>query len=183
MKKFILPFLLGVIIFSFSGCHYKEPYNRDSSRSYEQKLRRYSYLPYMYEGKFYAYYAPVKRLSGPDKKGYYHVEFVAGPRKGVKLKTKDAIINTYESNGYDLKKGMVVLVNHFNPKVHDENTRIDAWRLAVVYNLNSLDNNMVVVELPHDKNDFAAQKEAYYLKNVRVITKPDDIRDIRNFIY
>ena len=28
-----------------------------------------------------------------------------------------------------------------------------------------------------------AQKEAYDLKNVRVITKPDNIRDIRNFIY
>ena len=111
------------------------------------------------------------------------MEFVAGPKKGFKTKTQNAIIKTYQSNGYDLKKGMVVLVNHFNPKVHDENTRIDAWRLAVVYSLQNLDNNIVIVELPHDKNDFAAQKEAYYLKNVRIISKPDDIRDIRNFIY
>lgn len=183
MKKFILPLLLCIVAASFSACSSKEPYNRNPANSYEQKLRRYSFLPYMYEEKFYAYYAPVKRISGPDKKGNYKFEFVDGPKKGNKVKTKNAIIRTYQSNGYDLKKGMVVLVNHFNPAVHDENTRIDAWRLAVVYSLQNLDNNIVVVELPHDKNDFAAQKEAYYLKNVRVITKPDDITDIRNFIY
>ncbi len=183
MKKFILPILLCVVAASFCGCLNSEPYNRNSGNSYEQKLRRYAFLPYMYEEKFYAYYAPAKRISGPDKKGDYKLEFVAGPKKGFKTKTQNAIIKTYQSNGYDLKKGMVVLVNHFNPKVHDENTRIDAWRLAVVYSLQNLDNNIVIVELPRDKNDFAAQKEAYYLKNVRIISKPDDIRDIRNFIY
>ena len=183
MKKFILPILLCIIAGGFCACSLKEPYNRNPNLSYEQKLRKYSFLPFMYEDKFYAYYAPVKRISGPDKKGYYHFEFVAGPKEGQEVKTKNAIIHTYQSNGYDLKKGMVVLVNHFNPKVHDNNARIDSWRLAVVYSLQSLENDIVVVELPHDKNDFTAQKEAYYLKNVRVITKPDDIRDIRNFIY
>ena len=183
MKKLILPILFLIVIASFCACVRKEPYNRNPNVSFEQKLRRYSFLPYMYEGKFYAYYAPVKKLSGPDKNGNYKFEFVEGPKKGEKVKTENAIIHTYQSNGYDLKKGMVVLVNHFNPKVLDENARIDAWRLAVVYSLQNLDNNIVVVELPHDKNDFAAQKEAYYLKNVRVITKPEDIQDIRNFIY
>lgn len=183
MKKFILPLLFCVIIGSFCACAHKEPYNRNPNLSYEQKLRKYAFLPFMYEDKFYAYYAPAKKISGPDKKGNYKFEFVAGPRKDKKVKTQNAILQTYQSNGYDLKKGMVVLVNHFNPKIHDENARIDSWRLAVVYSLQSLDNNIVVVELPHDKNDFTAQKEAYYLKNVRVITKPDDIRDIRNFIY
>ena len=81
------------------------------------------------------------------------------------------------------KKGMVVLVNHFNPKKHDDNARVDTWRKAIVYSLNNLDNNIVIVEFPHDKNDFAAQKEAYELKNVRVITEPDNLRDVRNFIY
>ena len=183
MRKFILPVLFLVFAGTFCACAHKEPYNRNSGISYEQKLRRYAFIPYMYEEKFYAYYAPAKRLSGPDRDGYYRLEFAEGPRTGQTVKTKNAIINTYQSNGYDLKKGMVVLVNHFNPKVHDEDTRIDAWRLAVVYSLQNLENNIVVVELPHDKNDFAAQKEAYYLKNIRVITKPDDIRDIRNFIY
>ncbi|MBO4707645.1 MAG: hypothetical protein J5594_03695 [Elusimicrobiaceae bacterium] len=183
MKKFILPILFIVIAACFCACVHEEPYNRNSSNSYEQKLRRYSFLPFMYEDKFYAYYAPATRISGPDRKGNYKFKFAGGPRQGEKVKSKNAIIRTYESNGYDLKKGMVVLVNHFNPKVHDDNARIDTWRLAVVYSLQNLENNIVVVELPHDKNDFAAQKEAYYLKNVRVITKPDDIRDIRNFIY
>ncbi len=183
MKKFILPVLLFIIAGCFCACVHKEPYNRNPKGSYEQKLRRYSFLPFMYEDKFYAYYAPATRISGPDRKGNYQFKFVNGPRQGQKVKSNNAIIRTYQSNGYDLKKGMVVLVNHFNPKVHDENARIDTWRLAVVYSLQNLDNDIVIVELPHDKNDFAAAKEAYYLKNVRVITKPDDIRDIRNFIY
>lgn len=183
MKKLILPILFCIIITGFYACAHKEPYNRNPNLSYEQKLRKYSFLPFMYEDKFYAYYAPASKISGPDKNGYYHFKFAEGPRAGEKVKSKNAIIRTYQSNGYDLKKGMVVLVNHFNPKVHDENARIDSWRLAVVYSLQNLDNNIVVVELPHNKNDFAAQKEAYYLKNVRVITQPDDIRDIRNFIY
>ena len=183
MKKFILPVLFCVIIGAFCACAHEEPYNRNPNVSYEQKLRRYSFLPFMYEDKFYAYYAPATRISGPDKNGNYTFKFAEGPRVGEKVKTTNAVIRTYESNGYDLKKGMVVLVNHFNPKVHDKDTRIDTWRLAVVYSLQNLENNIVVVELPHDKNDFAAQKEAYYLKNVRVITKPDNIRDIRNFIY
>ena len=183
MKKFILPILLCLIAGTFCSCFHKEPYNRNPNISYEQKLRRYAFLPYMYEEKFYAYYAPAKKLSGPDKDGNYRFEFVAGPKEAGKVKTKNAILKTYQSNGYDLKKGMVVLVNHFNPKVHNNDTRIDAWRLAVVYSLQNLDNNIVIVELPHDKNDFTAQKEAYDLKNVRIITQPDNIRDIRNFIY
>jgi len=184
MKKFILPLLVCVITASFCACAgKKEPYNRNPKVSYEQKLRRSAFLPYMYEEKFYAYFALAKRLSGPDKDGYYTLKFTNGPKAGQRVKTQNPILNTYQSNGYDLKKGMVVLVNHFNPKVHDNDARVDTWRLAVVYSLNNLENNIVIVELPHDKNDFAAQKEAYFLKNVRVITKPDNIRDIRNFIY
>ena len=98
MKKFILPFLLCVIAASFCGCLNSEPYNRNSGNSYEQKLRRYAFLPYMYEEKFYAYYAPAKRISGPDKHGDYKLEFVAGPRKGVKSKTQNAIIKTYQKH-------------------------------------------------------------------------------------
>lgn len=184
MKKFILPLLLCVITGSFTACHQeKEPYNRNPNVSYEQKLRRSAFAPFMYEGKFYAYYSLAKKIEGPDKDGNYRLEFTNGPKKGERIKTNEAIISTYQSNGYDLKKGMVVLVNHFNPKKHDDNTRADTWRKAVVYSLSNLENNIVIVEFPHDSNDFAAQKEAYDLKNVRVITKPDNIRDIRNFIY
>ena len=183
MKKFILPLLLICIIASICGCVKKEPYNRNDV-SYEKKLRRSAFLPYMYEDKFYAYYGLAKKVSGPDKKGNYKFEFTNGPRKGERVKTKDAaIINTYESNGYDLKKGMVVLVNHFNPQKHDSSARIDTWRKGIVYSLQNLENNIVILEFPHDKYDFAAQKEAYYLNNIRVITKPDNIKDIRNFIY
>lgn len=184
MKKLVLPLILCLTAAFFSACHSKkEPYNRNPNISYEQKLRRTAFAPYMYEGKFYAYFALAKKIEGPDKNGIYRLEFTNGPRKGETIKTNEAIIHTYQSNGYDLKKGMVVLVNHFNPKKHDENTRIDTWRKAIVYSLNEIDNDIVIVEFPHDKNDFAAQKEAYDLKNVRVITKPEDLRDIRNFIY
>ena len=183
MKKFILPVLFCVIIGTFCACAHEEPYNRNPNISYKQKLKRYSFVPFMYEDKFYAYYAPAVKLSGPDRSGNYTFKFVEGPRSGERVKSKNAIIRTYESNGYDLKKGMVVLVNHFNPKVHNNDARTDTWRLAVVYSLQDLDNDIVVVELPHDRNDFAAQKEAYYLKNIRVITQPDNIMDVRNFIY
>lgn len=183
MKKLILPLLLCLIAVGFSACSNKNSYNRSPKVSYERKLRNTAFAEFMYEGKFYAYYAMAKKIDGPDRKGMYTMKFTNGPKKGEKIKTDKVILNTYESNGYDLKKGMVVLVNHFNPKVHDDNTRIDTWRKGIVYSLQDLDKNLVIVEFPHDKNDFAAQKEAYALKNVRVITKPDNLRDIRNFIY
>ncbi len=184
MKKLVLPLILCLAASLFSACHSKkEPYNRNPTVSYEQKLKRSAFAPFMYEGKFYAYYSMAKKIEGPDAKGMYRLEFTNGPRKGEKIKTTEAIIHTYQSNGYDLKKGMVILVNHFNPKKHDDNARVDTWRKAIVYSLNNLDKNLVIVEFPQDKNDFAAQKEAYDLKNVRVITEPYNLRDIRNFIY
>jgi len=185
MRKLVLPLLLCLVALGFSACSSTPSgkYNRNPKVSYERKLRNSAFAPFMYENKFYAYYALARKIEGPDRKGMYRLEFINGPKKGEKIKTDNVILNTYESNGYDLKKGMVVLVNHFNPKVHDENSRIDTWRKGVVYSLQDLDKNIVIIEFPHDKNDFAAQKEAYALKNVRVITKPDNIRDIRNFIY
>ena len=183
MKKFISLFFICLVAIGFCACASSSPYNRNPKVSYERKLRNSAFVEFMYEGKFYAYYAMAKKLEGPDKNGLYTIRFTNGPKKGKKIKTDKIILHTYESNGYDLRKGMVVLVNHFNPKVHDDTARIDTWRKGIVYSTQDLDRNIVIIEFPHDKNDFAAQKEAYALNNVRVITKPDDLRDIRNFIY
>lgn len=182
MKKLILPLLLCLVAMGFCACT-SSPYNRNPKLSYERKLRNSSFVEFMYEGKFYAYYALARKVKGPDKNGLYTMRFLNGPKKGKKVKTNNVIFSTYESNGYDLRKGMVVLVNHFNPKVHDENARIDTWRKGIVYSTQDLDRNIVILEFPHDKNDFAAQKEAYSINNVRVITNPSNIVDIRNFIY
>lgn len=183
MKKFLIPLILVCMFTIFCGCssNVEEPYNRNHKLSYERKLRKAVFIPFMYEDKFYAYYALGKRLAGPDKDGVYKVQFLNGPREGEVLYTKNILVTTYASNGYDLQKGMVVLVNHWNPKKHDDNTRVDMWRKGVVNSLSELDKNKVMLEFPHDKNDFMATKEVFDLSNVRIITNPE-VKDIRIFL-
>lgn len=185
MKKFLLPVILLLVVCCFSACSStqteEEPYNRNKKVAYENKLRKANFVPFMYENKFYAYYALAKRVEGPTKKGVYTMRFINGPKEGETIHTQDVILKTYGTNGYDLKKGMVVLVNHWDPKNHDENARTDMWRKAVVYSLRDLDKNKVIVEFPHDRNDFVATKEVYDLSNIRIITKPE-VKDIRIFL-
>ena len=156
-------------------------YNRSKKASYENKLRYSTFAPFMYDGKFYAYYSLSYTPSNPDKKGYSEAVLKNGPRAGETVRSKDIIYKTKAARASDLQKGQVVLVNHWNPKVQDENTRIDIWRKGIVYNLDEIDEGKVMLEFPHDQNDFMATKETYLLQNIRLIVKPI-LKDPRNFI-
>lgn len=187
MKKswLILTVLFAAVIFgacSKKQVYEEEPYNRSKKASYENRIRYSSFAPFMYEDKFYAYYGLCKKVSGPDRQGYYEMEFKNGPKEGQTIKTKDVILKTRPARADEVKKGMAVLVNHWNPKVHNDDSRIDLWRKGVVYNLDKLSEGKVMLEFPFDRNDFMATKEVYLLDNIRIILKPEGVRDPRIFL-
>ena len=195
MKKITSLFLFLGVLFCFGACigsnarsssatakeNDESSYNRSKKASYENKLRYSSFAPFMYEDKFYAYYSLCYTPSNPDKKGYREAVLKNGPKAGETVRTKDIIFKTKAAQAEDLKKGQVVLVNHWNPRVQDDNARIDIWRKGIVYNLDEIEDGKVMLEFPHDKNDFMATKETYLLQNIRLIVKPV-LQDPRNFI-
>ena len=156
-------------------------YNRSKKASYENRIRYSAFAPFLYEDKFYAYYSLAYTPSNPDKNGYSEAVLKNGPKAGQTVRTKNIIYKTKPAQASDLKKGQVVLVNHWNPRVQDDNARIDIWRKGIVYNLDEVDNGKVMLEFPHDQNDFMATKETYLLQNIRIIIKPI-LKDPRNFI-
>jgi len=188
MKKF-LPFLAAVIL--LAGCFSNqtvqapeeagEPYNRSARKAYENKIKYAIFAPFMYEKSFFSYYSLGKKISGPDYKGYYKVHFINGPKAGQEIKTQNVLLKVRTAEASELRKGMVVLVNHWDPRTHDENTPVDLWRKGVVYNLAKLSEGLVMLEFPYDRNDFMATKETYSLKNIWIILNPQQ-RDPRIFL-
>ncbi len=158
------------------------PYQRSQKLAYERNLRHANFAPFLYDGKFYAYYSIARRVKGPDEDGYYVMEFKNGPKKGEQVKTKDVIIKTRPAYSDELKKGLVVLVNHWDPIKENDENRVDMWRKGVVYNTDELaSKGRVMVEFPYDKNDFLSTKEVYKASNLRIIMEPAQ-KDIRTFL-
>ncbi|MDR0734502.1 MAG: hypothetical protein LBG16_02165 [Elusimicrobiota bacterium] len=180
MKKFFLPFTLVCAAALLAGCFNKKtetledevPYRRSAQKSYENKMTYAVFLPFLYEDGFYSYYALGKKVSGPDDKGYYTARFTNGPKTGEEIKTKNILLKVRPASAGDLKKGMVVLVNHWDPRSRDDNTPVDLWRKGIVYNLEKLSDGLVMVEFPNDRNDFMATKETYGLGNIWLILEP-----------
>lgn len=187
MKKLLIVASIFILSFMAFGCRAadivdeEEPYNRSPKASYESKVMYSAFAPFMYEDKFYSYYSLAKKIEGPDGKGVYTMEFTNGPKEGERIDTKNVILKARIADAYELKKGMVVLVNHWDPKEHNDNTKTDMWRKGVVYNLDKLSDDKVMLEFPHDRNDFMATKEVYSLQNIRIIVEPQ-VRDIRVFL-
>ena len=188
MRKFLSLLFILTIIVSLSGCFTKkaevveeEPYNRSAQRAYENKMKYAVFLPFMYEGSFFAYYSLGKKISGPDSKGYFTAQFINGPKAGQEIKTKNILLKVRPAEASELKKGMVVLVNHWDPRVHNDATPVDLWRKGVVYNLEKLHDGLVMLEFPYDRNDFMATKETYSLNNLWIILEPKQ-RDPRVFL-
>ena len=196
MKKITSLFLLLGVMFSLNAClgsnatrasskeskdSQEEEYNRSKKASYENKLRYAAFAPFLYEDKFYAYYSLANTPTNPDKNGYSEAVLKNGPKAGQTVRTKNMIYKTRAAQAEDLQKGQVVLVNHWNPKELDDNARTDIWRKGIVYNLDKIDEGKVMLEFPHDQNDFMATKETYLLQNIRLIVKPV-LKDPRNFI-
>ncbi|MDR0645631.1 MAG: hypothetical protein LBG46_01175 [Elusimicrobiota bacterium] len=190
MKK-IFP-LVAVLAMSFfiGACHERKtqdaalddlPYNRSSAKSYENKIYYSVFVPFMYENNFYSYYTLGKKIDGPDSKGFYTAEFVDGPKKGETIRTNNILLKVHKADAVDLKKGMVVLVNYWNPREHNNSTPVDMWRKGVVYNLEKLSQGLVMLEFPYDSNDFMATKETYDLKNIWLVLEPKQ-KDPRVFL-
>lgn len=150
----------------------KLPYTRSSQKAYESKIMYSVFLPFMYEGSFFSFYALGRKISGPDSKGFYEGEFTNGSKAGEYIKTKNVITKVRPAEARDLKKGMVVLVNHWDPRLHNDDTQVDVWRKGVVHNLEKIKENIVMLEFPYDRNDFMATKEVYGLANIWIILEP-----------
>ena len=184
MKKLLAATITLSMLFIIAGCSKKkdmEPYSRSARKTYENKVMYSVLIPFMYENSFYAYYALGKKIDGPDKKGFYRAEFKNGPKEGKVIRTKNIILKVRPAAENELRRGLVVLVNHWDPKEHDEFTRTDMWRKAVVHNLDRLKDGLVMVEFPHDRNDFFATKETYRADNLWIILNPHTT-DPRTFL-
>lgn len=180
MKKMILPlvFLLGVLA---AGCHQEkkqEPstYNRAfKADGYERNFRGNIFASCLNEGKFYSSYSLARLDRKPTEcDPRYKVTFVNGPCEGKTIFTTDVIEKTAPVGGGRLVKGDVVLRNYWNPRKLDKDTaQLDRWHRGVVYDTSRMDEGVVELEFPRDKNDFMAAREFIFLHNVRYIQKPE----------
>lgn len=178
MKKiiFLLPlFLLGAVM--LAGCHRQEaPYDRNpQADSYERNFRRYVFASCLNPGEFYATYALARVNSKPTAcDPRYKVTFVNGPCKGNTIYTEDVILKTAPIDGGPLVKGEIVLRNFWNPRKLDPDTdKLDRWNKGIVYDTSRLDEGVVELEFPRDRNDFMATREFIYVQNIRYIQKPE----------
>ena len=178
MKKLLLPIiLLGALTF---GCHqekeepasYNRPFNADS---YERNFRSHVFAACMNEGKPYATYSLARINKKPNEcDPRYKVTFANGPCKGETVWTTDVIERTSPVGGGQLLKGQVVLRDYWNPRTLDRDTdELDRWNRGVVYDTSRIEDGIVELEFPRDKNDFMAAREFIFLHNIRYIQKPE----------
>lgn len=179
MKKMILPvvFLLAAL----AGCHQEKkedpaPYNRAfRADSYERNFSSHIFAACLSEGKPYATYSLARLNRKPTEcDPRYKVTFANGPCEGKTIFTTDVIEKTAPVGGGRLVKGDVVLRDYWNPRKLDKDTaRLDRWNRGVVYDTSRMDEGVVELEFPRDKNDFMAAREFIFLHNVRYIQKPE----------
>lgn len=185
MKKIVLAICIGLPL--MAGCfqHQTEaPYNRNNPQNeYERTFRKYVFASCINEGKFYATYALAQVNAKPtDCDPRYKVTFVNGPCKGETILTTDVITKTAPVANTPLTKGEIVLRDFWNPKKGiPELEDMDRWNRAVVYDTSRMEQGVVELEFPHDKNDFMAPREFIFVRNVRFIQEPEQ-KDIRTWL-
>ena len=156
-------------------------YNREGSiQEVENTLRNKVFAAYSGEGQFYAMYALATVVKNMDAYGYYRVKFVTGPYQGEIKKTKDVIIKTQGLRPEDVQKSQVVIYDSYNPKKFKDSPH-DRWEKAIVYDERQAKDGRVMLEFPHDSNDFMATREAAYPSNIRLIVDPP-AADPRRFL-
>lgn len=177
MKKFILPLL--VLSFCIAGCQHsqkqEEPYNRTSSSDgYERNFRRNIFAACVNPDKPYATYSLAHVNAKPTEEDpRYKVTFVNGPCEGKTIYSSDFIDKTSPVGHGRLVKGTVVLRDYYNPrKLNAETAALDHWNVGIVYDTSRLEEGVVELEFPRDRNDFMAAREFIFLQNVRYIDKP-----------
>lgn len=176
MKKIILPILL--LSFFAAACHTEKeaPYNRQfTPDSYERNFQNNVFASCLNQGKPYSTYSLARVNRKPtDCDPRYKVTFLNGPCEGRSVYTQDVITKTSPVNGGQLVKGEVVLRNYWNPRKLDKDTaQLDRWGRGIVYDTSRMDEGVVELEFPRDKNDFMAAREFIFLHNVRYIHQPE----------
>ena len=179
MKKLLL--LLSVLIctFGISACHKQtkqdDSYNRTSSQDgYERQFKHHIFAACVNPNTPYATYSLAHVNAKPtDKDPRYKVTFVNGPCEGKTVYTTDYIEKTSHVGNGRLVKGDVVLRDYWNPrKLSNELEHLDHWNIGIVYDTSRLEEGIVELEFPRDRNDFMAAREFIFLRNLRYIEKP-----------
>ena len=181
MKKIILP-LLFILAFTV-GCHQTKeaPYNRHAEAdTYERNFRNHVFAACLNPGKPYATYSLARVKRKPTEcDPRYKITFTNGPCEGKTVFVTDIIHQTSPVGGGQLQKGEVVLRDYWNPrKLDKDGSKLDRWQKGIVYDTSRMEEGVVELEFPRDKNDFMAAREFIFLHNVRYIQKPQ-VKDPR----
>lgn len=171
-------FLCLVLVFACSSARKEtadgpadEYFRFGSKQERENPYRGKVFAAYRNDGLFYSVYALAELQSiDTDREGRYPVVFLGGPQKGKKVYVKDIIFKSRFAEPHELKKGQVVLRDFNNPR--DGNNKTDRWNKVVIYNTDKIEDGVVSIEIPHDKNDFMATRETIFISNVRIVTDP-----------
>ncbi|MCL2888744.1 MAG: hypothetical protein FWF35_05630 [Elusimicrobia bacterium] len=156
-------------------------YNRTGSRQEADNVLRHKvFAAYSGEGKFYAIYALATLVKDMDSNGYYKIKFINGPYAGEVRKMKDVILRTVSMRPQDIQKSQVVMYDTTNPK-NFKDSPLNQWQKAIVYDERQAADGRVMLEFPHDSNDFMATREAAFPSNIRLITEPV-VHDPRTFL-
>lgn len=183
MKKTIY-FLLFILCLGAFGCkHTETTYNRQDRSTYEEFLSRHVFAACSKPGSFLATYSLAKIKQTPaNNDPRYKVQFVQGPCKGNTVMTTDIIFKTEPVENVQLRRGMVVLHNAENPKEEYNREANGRWNKAILSDTSRYDRGILDLGFPRDRNDFNPARESVYSFNVRVITKPENVKDIRTFL-
>lgn len=183
MKKLFYLSLLGLLVIA-TGCHSrKSPYDRTPQDDYEKFLSKHIFAACANVGKPYEMYSLAKLKKRPAKDDpRYKITFVNGPCKGKTVWTTHVILKTEPIEGGELPRGTALLRNYWNPVEPFDQEKTDRWHIGIVSNNSRVNQGIVDLEFPRDKNDFNPAREGIYVHNARYVVSPR-IKDVRTFIH
>lgn len=184
MKKLFIGFACCLSL-GLLGCqHQNTPYNRtDDKQDYEHFINSHIFAACLNEDKPYATYSLAKLNKRPSKNDdRYKVTFTNGPCKGQVRWTSNVILKTEPFDGDELPTGSILLRNYWNPKEPYNQEQTDRWNLGVVTNNSRVEQGIIDLAFPRDRNDFNPAREGIYLHNTRHVVTPQ-VKDVRQFIH
>ncbi len=186
MFKKIVAWCVMLPLLFIAGCHHKKesPYNRGNDQiSYERFLSEHIFAACMNAQHPFATYSLATLLKKPaNDDPRYKVKFINGACKGRTVWTTKVILRTAPVGTGELPRGTVLLRNYWNPTEKFDQEKTDRWNIGVVTSNARVDQGIVDLEFPRDRNDFNPAREGIYLHNVRYILKPK-AQDIRTFLH
>lgn len=184
MKKLTALIALSFIVCLIACQHKNSPYNRtDNKQDYESFINTHVFAACLNEGQPYATYSLAKLNKRPSNNNdYYKVTFTNGPCKGQARWTKQVILKTQPVGAEELPTGTVLLRNYWNPKEPFNQEQTDRWNIGIVTNNSRVNQGIVDLAFPRDRNDFVPAREGIYIHNTRYVVSPE-VKDIRQFIH